>query len=171
MIVQRSQRAGLAEKPSKDWKSHTGPPSPGGEGRGEGELNCSSGRKPAPICILAPDFWILNSSSSDQIKPILVNQTSPDLDSPTKSNQTHRYHLSSILVFLYRKRRIKVSQAESKLIKHFQKKYFMSCYPPFSILLGFGTLRKSAPSADKPCVLCGQSLQTLLYRRRIAMSL
>jgi hypothetical protein len=34
-------------------------PSLGGEGRGEGELNCSSGRKPALILILSPDFWLL----------------------------------------------------------------------------------------------------------------
>ncbi len=37
---------------------------PGGDGRSEGELNCSSGRKPAHTAIPAPDFWILNSDSN-----------------------------------------------------------------------------------------------------------
>ena len=36
-------------------------PSPGGEGKGEGELNLR-GPKSALIFILTPDSWILNSS-------------------------------------------------------------------------------------------------------------
>jgi hypothetical protein len=42
-------------------------PSPGGEGRGEGELNLR-GPRAALIFILTPDFWILNSGIEQTFK-------------------------------------------------------------------------------------------------------
>jgi hypothetical protein len=49
MIVFQSPLTDVAEVPVMNQKSTIGIPSPGGEGLGEGELNCSSGRQPAPI--------------------------------------------------------------------------------------------------------------------------
>jgi hypothetical protein len=71
MIVFQSQLAGVAEPLSFNQRATAATPSPGGEGQGlssvasakmdEGELNRSSGPKPALTFILAPGFWILDS--------------------------------------------------------------------------------------------------------------
>ena len=54
MIDLPSLKTGLAERPFEDLKSSISTPSPGGEGKGEGGLNCSSGRQSALMNIPAP---------------------------------------------------------------------------------------------------------------------
>jgi hypothetical protein len=75
-------------------------PSPGGEGRGEGELNCSSGREPALTDILASGFRLLNSASaglSSLFKPIQA------LSRLFKAKNKNNFFLQAVLGSLPRK--------------------------------------------------------------------
>ena len=57
MLILKSPLTGVPELPIECRKPVVAVPSPGGEGQGEGEPRCSSGREPALTVILAPEFW------------------------------------------------------------------------------------------------------------------